>query len=87
MLQIRPCLVEQNQRGRTVKPLLDAPEKIQQHGDYRLVVELHKILGFKAQEPPIAEHVVVGIEQRSQRTHDGEVLQGVPDVRVLHIGR
>ena len=87
MLEIGPRLVEQHQRRRSVEALLDSAEQIQKHGDHSLVIELHEILGFKTQEPPVAEHIVIGIEERSHRTHNSEVLEGVPDVRVLHVCR
>ena len=62
MLKVRPCLVQENQRGRAIEALLYSTEQIQQNRDHRLVVELEEILRFKRQHPPVAQAVVLGIE-------------------------
>jgi len=49
------------------------------------VVELQQVLGLKGKKPAIAEIVIFGVQQGPERTHDGEVLQRIPDFDVLNV--
>ena len=71
-------------------PLLDAVKQVLQHRNHGFIAQPQKMLRLECEHAPAMpgdlEAVVLGIEQRAQRSSHGEVQQSLADLLHLHLG-
>src|SRR5579875_212023 len=83
--KINPRFIERHERGGSVEAPLDLTEEIEQHGDDGFIAQSHQVLRLKREKPPRAEHVLLGIEERSHGTGQCVVLKSIADFKILDI--
>src|SRR5207249_7237325 len=84
--QIRPGLIQHDERRRAIEALLDPAEQVKQHRQHGLVIELEKVLSLKCQHPSVSQTIAVRIEQEAHGSTQREVLESCPDVFILDGG-